>query len=64
MPKGMSFFRKLVRERHYNAAAFLMSDREKGLKGIFREPGDDLTFDLFAQSLIAHASAYGDSYKP
>ena len=58
------FCRKLVRERHYSAAAFLMSDRQKGLKGIFHEPGDDLTFDIFAKSLVAHASAYGGSNRP
>lgn len=33
------FCRKLVRERHYNAAAFLMSDRENGQDGSFTEPG-------------------------
>jgi hypothetical protein len=53
------FCRKLVRERHYNAAAFLMSDRKKGLKGAHQEPADDLTFGIFAKSLIAQVSAYG-----
>ena len=53
------FCRKLVRERHYNAAAFLMSDRKTGLKGIFREPGNDLTFEIFARSLGAQASVHG-----
>jgi hypothetical protein len=52
------FCRKLVRERHYDAAAFLMSDRETGLNGAYHEPGDDLTVDIFARSLAAHASAY------
>jgi hypothetical protein len=50
--------RKLVRERHYSAAAFLTSKKQEGGKGIFREPGKDLTFDLFAKSLFAHASAH------
>ena len=53
------FCRKLVRERHYNAAAFLTSDRKTGLKGIFREPGNDLTFEIFARSLGAQASVHG-----
>ncbi len=57
------FCRKLVRERHYNAAAFLLSDRKKGLKGVFHEPGNDLTFDIYAKSLVAHVSAYGASDK-
>ncbi len=53
------FCRKLVRERHYNAAAFLMSDREMGLKGIFKEPGNDLPLEIFARSLIAQVSVHG-----
>jgi hypothetical protein len=53
------FCRRLVRERHYDAASFLLSDREKGVNGIFQEPADDLTFEVFARSLLAHVSAYG-----
>jgi len=53
------FCRKLVRERHYNAAAFLLSDRKAGQFGSFREPAKDLTFDLYARSLAAHVAAYG-----
>ncbi|HPC82494.1 MAG TPA: PaeR7I family type II restriction endonuclease [Thermoanaerobaculaceae bacterium] len=53
------FCRKLVRERHYNAAAFLLSPREEGQRGIFSEPANDLAFALFARSLVAHAAAYG-----
>ena len=53
------FCRKLVRERQYNAAAFLLSARDTGLKGVYSEPADDLTFELFARSLAAHAAAYG-----
>lgn len=52
------FCRKLVRERHYNASALLMSERDKGLKGIYNEPAEDLAFEIFARSLFAHASAY------
>ena len=53
------FCRKLVRERHYSASAYLLSDKTDGIKGIFEEPAEDLTFELFARSLIAHVSAYG-----
>ncbi len=53
------FCRKLVRERHYNAASFLLSPRDAGRRGTYSEPGDDLTFDAFARSLKAHAAAYG-----
>ena len=53
------FCRKLVRERHYNAAAFLLSARDSGLDGAFSQPAEDLTFEVFARSLVAHAAAYG-----
>jgi len=54
------FCRKLVRERHYNASAFLMSEPKTGLKGTFTEPAKDLTFLQFAKSLAAHVAAYRD----
>lgn len=57
------FCRKLIRERHYSSTAFLMSDREKGVKGHYHEPGEDLRFELFARSLIAQASAFGKDAK-
>jgi hypothetical protein len=53
------FCRKLVRECHYNAASFLLSPREAGRRGAFEQPADDLTFELFARSLTAHAAAFG-----
>ncbi len=52
------FCRKLVRERHYNAAAYLISNRDFGISGDYREPADDLTFEILARSLVAHVSAY------
>lgn len=52
------FCRKLVRERHYNAAALIMSRSEKGMQGIYTEPAPDLSFELFARSLVAHVGAY------
>lgn len=51
--------RKLMLERHYRVTAFLTSSRETGLKGICNEPADDLTFERFARSLVAHVSAAG-----
>lgn len=54
------FCRKLVRERHYDAAAFLTSEPRQGLKGVFAEPAADLAFLPFAKSLVAHVSAYRD----
>ena len=53
------FCRKLVRERQYNAAVLLLSDKVQGLAGAHVEPADDLTFRQFARSLMAHAAAYG-----
>lgn len=53
------FCRKIVRERHYNVAAFLLSEKKQGLKGGYAEPADDLAFDLFAKSLVSHVSVYG-----
>ena len=53
------FCRKLVRERHYDAAFFAISGRLEGLKGVYKEPATDLTFKIFARSLFAHASAFG-----
>lgn len=55
------FCRKLVRERHYNVAAFLMSDRKGGLKGHYSEPAEDLTFEIFSRSLVAQVTAFGVS---
>jgi len=52
------FCRKLVRERHYCTAVFLMSDKDRGLKGYYVEPAQDLNFDQFAKSLMAHVGAY------
>jgi hypothetical protein len=57
------FCRKLVREGHYNVAAFLMSSKVGGLKGRYAEPADDLTFEIFAKSLVAQVTAFGVSKK-
>ena len=54
------FCRKLVRERHYNASVFLLSEPKTGLKGTFTEPAEDLTFLQFAKSLAAHVATYRD----
>lgn len=57
------FCRKLVREGHYNVAAFLLSDKTNGLKGRYAEPADDLTFEIFARSLVSQVTAFGASKK-
>jgi hypothetical protein len=58
------FCRKLVRERHYNVAAFLLSTKTTGLKGQYAEPANDLTFEIFAKSLVAQVRAFGVPSKP
>ncbi len=55
------FCRKLVRESHYNVAAFLMSDEKGGAKGRYTEPAEDLTFEIFAKALVAQVTAFGVS---
>lgn len=50
--------RKLVRERHYEAAAFLTSTRQHGPNGKLDEPAADLTFASFTLSLIAGIAAF------
>jgi hypothetical protein len=52
------FCRRLVLERHYDAAAFLMSNPAKGAKGEYSEPAPDLAFQMFANSLVGHVAAF------
>jgi len=49
------FCRKLVRERNYDAAAFLQSN--KTTLG-YSQPAADLTFELFIRSMLSHAIAF------
>jgi len=57
------FCRRLVLERHYDGAAFLMSNLEKGMKGEYSEPAADLTIQMFANSLVAHVAAFSGRIK-
>jgi len=57
------FCRRLVLEKHYDCAAFLMSNSIKGLNGNFSEPAADLTFQTFANSLVAHIAAFSGRIK-
>lgn len=50
--------RKLVREKLYDAAAFLMATEANGRKGNYREPAEDLAIKKFLASLGGHVSAY------
>jgi hypothetical protein len=46
---------KLMRERLYDSACFLLSDSKHGLKGEYKEPAIELTFENFMTSLLARA---------
>ncbi len=48
---------KLVRERLYDSACFLMSNAKDGPKGTYREPASELNFQNFIASLTAKAIA-------
>lgn len=52
---------KLVRERLYDAACFLMSNAKDGPKGRYREPSDELSFRNFVASLMSKAIAVARS---
>jgi hypothetical protein len=49
---------RLLRERLYDGACFLLATREGGKKGEFSEPSKELTFQQFTSSLLGHVMAY------
>jgi hypothetical protein len=54
---------KLVRERLYDAACFLMSNAKGGARGMYREPAPELNFANFIASLLAKAIAVAKTQK-
>ena len=52
------FCQRLVRERLYDGACLILSEKERGLQGFFREPNPEIGFMPFATSLLAHITAY------
>ena len=46
---------KLMRERLYDSACFLLSNSSGGVRGDYREPVAELTFEKFLASLLARA---------
>ncbi|MGE5577245.1 MAG: PaeR7I family type II restriction endonuclease [Syntrophothermus sp.] len=49
------FCRKLVRERQYSAACFIMADREQaGSQENYTEPAEDLSAEQFLSQLLSH----------
>ena len=57
------FCRRLVLERHYDSAAFLLSGSNTGLKGDYVEPASDLAFEKLAKSLVAQTAAFSGRIK-
>ncbi len=57
------FCERLVRERLYDAACLLLSNRDKGLTGSYSEPNAEVNFKRFATSLSAHAAAFAGMRK-
>ena len=55
--------RKLVRERHYEAAVLLTSTAKSGGRRRFQEPAEDLSFRRFASGLVGHAAGYAAARK-
>ena len=49
---------KLLRERLYDGACLLLSNRSEGVRGKYKEPSQELGFQPFANSLLAHAIAF------
>ena len=52
------FCLRLVRERLYDAACFLLSPREGGRQGEYTETCEEISFLKFAASLTGHAAGY------
>ncbi len=48
---------KLLRERLYNSACFMLSSADAGSSGEYSEPNPELTFAKFLIPLIAHVTA-------
>jgi len=52
---------RLMRERLYDGAALILSNRKEGLRGGYREPSDEVGCRSFFRSLSATAIAYAKS---
>jgi len=54
---------KLVRERLYDSACFLLSDSDGGLRGKYIEPTPELNFEKFMASLLGRAISVAKTRK-
>ena len=53
------FCERLIKEKLYHGACLLMSSRDRGLKGAYTEPVEELSFKRFVGSLIGYLQANG-----
>ncbi len=53
--------RRLLRERCYDGACLLLSNKQDGMRGAYREPAGDLSFGKFASLLCNHVAAASKS---
>lgn len=58
--RGEQLCLRMMRNRLYDGCAFLLTDRESGLDGGYREPNPELRFRRFAASLTGHIRGYLD----
>jgi len=52
------FCRKLILERHYTSSSFITSGNDNGIEGVYKQPAKDLSFELFAKSLVSHVGVF------
>lgn len=57
------FCRKVLRDRLYDAACLLLSNRDAGRKGMYREPDSEISFSNFSLGLRSRAIAYAKGKK-
>jgi len=57
------FCERLVRERLYDSACLIMSERKSGLTGAYSEPNAELGFNAFVSSLLGRAYAFVEMKK-
>jgi len=53
---------KLLRERLYDGTCLLLSTKKGGLRGKFRAATEELNFEKFASSFMAHAIAFAKTH--
>jgi hypothetical protein len=53
---------KLLRDRLYDGACLILSKKDAGLRGEYREPSEELAFQQFAASFLAHAIAFATTH--